>query len=39
MKVHSVFHVNFLSYVAIDSLLDQIQALRELVIVENDERA
>ena len=39
MKIHSVFHVNFLSYVIIDFLSDQIQAFREFVIVKNDERA
>ena len=39
MKVHSVFHANFLSHVTTDFLLGQIQALRELVVAENDERA
>ena len=39
MKVHFVFHVNFLNHVIINSLFDQIQAFREFVIVENDERA
>ena len=39
MKVHFVVHVNFLSYVIIDFLFDQIQAFREFVIVENDKRA
>ena len=38
MKIHSVFHVNLLSHVTIDSLSDQIQALREFVIVENDKQ-
>ena len=39
MKVHFIFHVNFLSHVIIDFLFDQIQAFREFVIVENDEQA
>ncbi len=39
MKIHSVFHVTLLSHVTIDSLLDQRQESRELVVAENDERA
>ena len=38
MKVHSVFHANFLSHVATDFLPGQIQAFRELVVAENDKR-
>ncbi len=39
MKIHSVFHVTLLSHVTIDSLLDQRQESRELVVTENNERA
>ncbi len=39
MKIHSVFHVTLLSHVTIDSLLDQRQESRELVVAENDEWA
>ena len=39
MKVYFIFHVILLSHVANDSLLDQRQESRELVFVENDERA
>jgi len=39
MKIHSVFHVTLLSHVTIDSLPDQRQEPRELIVAENDERA
>ncbi len=39
MKIHSVFHVTLLSHVTINSLSDQRQESRELVVAENDERA
>ena len=39
MKIHPVFHANFLSHIATDSLSNQIQAFREPVIAKNGERA
>ncbi len=38
MKIHSIFHVTFLSHITSDFLSSQHQKLRELVIVKNDER-
>ncbi len=38
MKIHSVFHVILLSHIASDSLSNQHQKSRELIVVENDER-
>ena len=39
MKIHCVFHVILFNYVINDFLFDQRQKSRELVFVENDERA
>ena len=39
MKIHLIFHVTLFNHVINDSLFDQRQKSRELVVVENDERA
>ncbi len=38
MKIHSVFHVILLNYIASDSFSSQHQKSWELVVIENDER-
>ncbi len=38
MKIHSIFHVIFLSHIASDFLLSQRQKFWELIIIKNDER-